>query len=282
MTETSGSLPEPTQDPGDPSRTAQTILGRLSDAIRQQNWFAVGLEVLIVIIGVVVGFQVTAWGESRADRVQEQILLRQLSADLSETIQLAENRIGSNIDGDRAITSLLQASYAEQVAPRDSVLIWMRRATTLAEAVAVLGTAEALISTGDLILIQDDSLRSAITAYVETSRRNQDEQAELRTLWFESHERMRRNPIIDFPDIVYATTSAARRDSIGQVLFSSIGNGPRVASAAMDAETLLRDRTLTAEVYTQLLAREFFRNNTRTIRRNAEVLLEKVRQEIKE
>lgn len=157
----------------------------------------------------------------------------------------------------------------------------MRRATTLAEGVAVLGTAEALISTGDLILIRDDSLRGSITAYVETSRRIQDEQADLRTLWFESHERMRRNPVVDFPDIVYQTTSPARRDSIGQhVLFSSIGTGPRIPGAPMEAEVLLRDRSITAEVYTQLLAREFFRNNTFKIRNNAKALLEKVENEI--
>jgi hypothetical protein len=42
-----------------PSRRAGTILGRLSQALREQNWFAVVLEVCIVIVGVVVGFQVT-------------------------------------------------------------------------------------------------------------------------------------------------------------------------------------------------------------------------------
>ncbi|MBI1237001.1 MAG: hypothetical protein GC188_10005 [Alphaproteobacteria bacterium] len=44
------------------------ILARLSHAIRQQNWFAVVLEFVIVIAGVVIGFQITAWNERQAER----------------------------------------------------------------------------------------------------------------------------------------------------------------------------------------------------------------------
>jgi len=36
------------------------ILARISKAIREQYWFAVGLEFVIVIAGVVRGFQVRA------------------------------------------------------------------------------------------------------------------------------------------------------------------------------------------------------------------------------
>jgi len=44
------------------------ILARLTRAIRQQSWFAVALEFVIVIAGVVIGFQVTAWNGERAAR----------------------------------------------------------------------------------------------------------------------------------------------------------------------------------------------------------------------
>jgi len=36
------------------------ILARISRAIREQNWFTVALEFVIVIAGVVIGFQVRA------------------------------------------------------------------------------------------------------------------------------------------------------------------------------------------------------------------------------
>ena len=46
------------------------ILARLSRAVREQNWFAVVLEFVIVIAGVVIGFQVTAWNAERAERAR--------------------------------------------------------------------------------------------------------------------------------------------------------------------------------------------------------------------
>ncbi|WP_295691703.1 hypothetical protein [uncultured Maricaulis sp.] len=58
------------------------ILARISTAIREQNWFAVVLEFVIVIAGVVIGFQVTAWNEARAERSQETDLLLRLHNDV--------------------------------------------------------------------------------------------------------------------------------------------------------------------------------------------------------
>ena len=44
------------------------ILANLTRAIREQNYYAVVLEFLIVIAGVVIGFQITAWNEDRNSR----------------------------------------------------------------------------------------------------------------------------------------------------------------------------------------------------------------------
>jgi len=41
------------------------ILQNLSKAVREQNWFAVFLEFVIVIAGVVIGFQITARNAER-------------------------------------------------------------------------------------------------------------------------------------------------------------------------------------------------------------------------
>ena len=67
------------------------ILARLSRPIREQNWFAVALEFVIVILGVVIGFQVTAWNEARQDRAAEQSILVQLHEEFEElqAIELA-------------------------------------------------------------------------------------------------------------------------------------------------------------------------------------------------
>lgn len=46
------------------------ILQNISKAIREQNYYAVMLEFVIVIAGVAIGFQIQAWNEARAERAQ--------------------------------------------------------------------------------------------------------------------------------------------------------------------------------------------------------------------
>ncbi len=58
------------------------ILARLTRAVREQNWFAVALEFVIVIAGVVIGFQITEWRGEQADRRLEGYYLERLHADL--------------------------------------------------------------------------------------------------------------------------------------------------------------------------------------------------------
>lgn len=41
------------------------ILSRITHALRTQNWFALALEFVIIIAGVVIGFQVNAWSAGR-------------------------------------------------------------------------------------------------------------------------------------------------------------------------------------------------------------------------
>ena len=54
----------------DHSKRSGLIVQRISQAIREQNWVAVALEFLIVVSGVVIGFQITAWNQLQAERKQ--------------------------------------------------------------------------------------------------------------------------------------------------------------------------------------------------------------------
>lgn len=84
------------------------ILSRLSDALKTQNWFAVALEFVIVIAGVVIGFQVNAWSEARA-----------AAADYREALAEIESQIRADIEEiDYQLGRISQAaSLAEDVLP---------------------------------------------------------------------------------------------------------------------------------------------------------------------
>ena len=58
------------------------ILARLSEQLRSQNWAAVIIELLVVILGVYIGFQITAWDEEREIASQKGMYLERLREDL--------------------------------------------------------------------------------------------------------------------------------------------------------------------------------------------------------
>ena len=72
------------------------ILTRLSRAIREQNWFAVALEFVIVIAGIVIGFQITAWNESRMERAMEALALARIQDDVVQNLRELDARIRSD------------------------------------------------------------------------------------------------------------------------------------------------------------------------------------------
>jgi hypothetical protein len=154
-------------EPTDPPKRRWTFLGRLAQAVREQNWFAVVLEVCIVIVGVVIGFQVTAWGQSRADRAQEQVYLHQLVADLDETLRvIAQEDSVREAVATPALLAVLGSWGSGTPLPADSIVRISRQILTARTLLPTTGTAEALVATGDLTLIRNDSLRNAITAYL--------------------------------------------------------------------------------------------------------------------
>ena len=58
------------------------ILSRLSRAVREQNWFAVVLEFVIVVSGVLLAFQVSTWSQEAADRAYARDILVRLHGEL--------------------------------------------------------------------------------------------------------------------------------------------------------------------------------------------------------
>ena len=62
------------------------LLRRLGEAIRQQNWFTVVIEILVVVVGIFLGLQVDDWNNERKDRILEQRYLERLLVDVTLNI----------------------------------------------------------------------------------------------------------------------------------------------------------------------------------------------------
>lgn len=273
----SGDAPEPLAPEAAPRRP-WTLLGRLAQAVREQNWFAVALELAIVVLGVVIGFQVTSWGQARSDRVKEQTYLRQLSRDLAETERLADDLARAMVPLERAPRRLAQAYFLPEPPPRDSVVGWASVAPAYWEISPVLGTAEALVSTGDIGLIRDDSLRIAITAYLEKARENVRGWG----AW--------KDVLLRQTDEYGATTPVALlfAEALGPAVLDSLDRAddwmalapPGVALPAFDADALVRDEQIHRLMVRITMAKDNMAINRREMAEYAAVLREKVDAEL--
>ena len=59
------------------------ILRRIAEHVKAQNWFAVTVDFVIVVLGVFVGLQAQEWSGRKADRQRERQLLENMRADLA-------------------------------------------------------------------------------------------------------------------------------------------------------------------------------------------------------
>lgn len=62
------------------------LLRRVSEHVKAQNWLAVGIDFVIVVVGVFVGLQVANWNDERKDRVDEVYYLERILEDIDESI----------------------------------------------------------------------------------------------------------------------------------------------------------------------------------------------------
>jgi len=145
------------------------ILSRLSHAIRQQNWFAVALEFVIVIAGVVIGFQVTAWNADRTARIQEAVILANLREDFQTLISDIDEVIERTFEISRNVTVVVEA-IDSGVVPEDRIDQFEVGLVSLVWAVPPPqspSTLQELVSSGGLSRLSDPALRQSLAEFME-------------------------------------------------------------------------------------------------------------------
>ena len=67
------------------------ILRRITQHVKEQNWFAVVLDLLIVILGVFLGIQIGNWNEDRLDEIAYQKAHDRMILETRSNLQSAQN-----------------------------------------------------------------------------------------------------------------------------------------------------------------------------------------------
>jgi hypothetical protein len=60
------------------------LLRRLVEQLKQQHWFGVGIELMIVVLGVFIGMQVSNWNAERETSRRAAVFSTRLTEDLRE------------------------------------------------------------------------------------------------------------------------------------------------------------------------------------------------------
>jgi len=169
MAETEEQPPDPEPEvPVERPRRVATILGRLSQAVREQNWFAVALELVIVVLGVVIGFQVTTWGNEQAARAEERALLQGLQAEFEDVASGLDFMLGLHNRVEASVHTTLDSLTRARdngdsfATVSDTMLAWVFVAPTTQFSQGVLTGA---ITTGRLGLIRDRELQTALASW---------------------------------------------------------------------------------------------------------------------
>jgi len=140
------------------------ILRRLADGIREQNWFTVLLEVMIVVVGIFVGLQVDGWNEGRRDRAVEQAFLIALHGDVLLADDLSSRLRERRLEKLGTLMSASDVLFGR--AGRDAFS--QEECAALGSShfynfiVSDLSSLIELISAGRMYIIQSGELRSAL------------------------------------------------------------------------------------------------------------------------
>lgn len=63
------------------------ILRRVIAHVRKQEWTAIWIDLIIVVVGVFIGIQVANWNEARADRAAYDAALGRPSAEIDTNLE---------------------------------------------------------------------------------------------------------------------------------------------------------------------------------------------------
>jgi len=165
-------------------------LRKVSKHVKEQNWFAVGLDFLIVVCGILIAFQITTWNEARQDRRSEQRYLAELAVNLEA--DLAQVRSGQEVSLQRLVAAEAILAGAVPNYARPPFFAQIDRdllspgafddypyATLSAYffMVSSRSTFEELIQTGNIRVISNRSLVNELTGYydrIDRERGNDD------------------------------------------------------------------------------------------------------------
>ena len=142
------------------------LLRRMIEHVKAQNWFAVSLDLVVVVVGIFLAFQVERWYAAELAQSDAQERIDALIEDFvsnSEELQFQIQRRQSAYDAAAELLKLDEQNPT--VEDFDRFYSLLSRAQRLASTRFRRGSYDVLISTGEIDLISDAKLRQDIEEF---------------------------------------------------------------------------------------------------------------------
>lgn len=173
------------------------LFRRFRKHVENQDWFAVAVDFLIVVLGIFAALQVGNWNEERKDRIKERRYLVRLYDDATRTVERNESQRRFMVGHAELAGMILASLEACDLKPelRDDFATGVYQLGKLYPPYMATGTLEELRSTGNLAILRSIELRRELDRAVE-------EFTELDRVWPQAMARV--TPPVNYVDGVVA------------------------------------------------------------------------------
>jgi hypothetical protein len=147
------------------------VASRLMARLREHDWMAAAVELVIVVVGILIALQVSNWNQDRIDRNRAQGYYRRIHADLSADLKNMDATLAFwravSAYGDAAIADG-EGKPADETPGWKTLLAWYQASQTMPFVASDAAFGE-MRSAGELGLIADEGLRKRLDDYYSLS-----------------------------------------------------------------------------------------------------------------
>jgi hypothetical protein len=127
-------------------------------------------ELVVIVAGILIALGIDEWRQNVEDSRVERLYLQQLVSDLQATENHIRDVVAELAPNDAAANRLVRMFEDNTVPNLSDVRSVLSQIRFMDNAVPVLATSDALISTGDLRLISNPEVQNAIAQYIARGR----------------------------------------------------------------------------------------------------------------
>ncbi|MEE4296711.1 MAG: hypothetical protein V2J20_08860 [Wenzhouxiangella sp.] len=167
------------------------ILRSVMKHVRDQNWFAVGLDFLIVVVGVFIGIQVANWNEEQSERREEVLIVERLAVEVESLLEIQREQLAENEARAQLVISINPLLFGQEPPQplSDAQCMGVVASHVIRPPTDELPILDELQESGRFDRIRDPELKSRLRNYILLRQRGRGHYREVTNEMFRLHSR---------------------------------------------------------------------------------------------